>query len=95
MPVYSKKQVQVGALLSDKALTEVPAEYFNYSNIFLIENAAELSKNTGMNKHIIKLEKSKQPPFGPIYILGLVELKTWKTYIKTNLANGFIVKPST
>ena len=43
-----------------------------------------------MDEHIIKLEEDKQPLFGPIYSLGLVELETFKTYIKTNLANGFI-----
>ena len=43
-----------------------------------------------MNEHAIELEKSKQPPFGLIYSLGPVELETLKTYIETNLANGFI-----
>ena len=43
-----------------------------------------------MNEHAIKIEQGKQPLFGPIYSLGLVELETLKTYIKTNLANGFI-----
>ena len=65
-------------------------EYSNYSNVFLAENAAELLENTGMNEHAIKLEEDKQPLFGPIYSLGPVELETLKTYIKTNLANGFI-----
>ena len=46
-----------------------------------------------MNEHAIKLEEGKQPLFGPIYSLGLVELETLKTYIKTNLANSFI-RPS-
>ena len=50
----------------------------------------ELPKNTKMNEYTIELEKSKQPPFGPIYSLGPVELEMLKTYIKTNLANGFI-----
>ena len=43
-----------------------------------------------MINHIIKLEKGKQPPFDPIYNLRPVELETLKTYIKTNLAYGFI-----
>ena len=43
-----------------------------------------------MNDYAIKLEESKQPPFEPIYSLGLVELEILKTYIKANLANGFI-----
>ena len=51
---------------------------------------AEFPENTGMNEHAIKLEEGKQPPFGPIYSLGFVELETLKTYIKTNLGNSFI-----
>ena len=46
-----------------------------------------------MNEHAIKLEEGKQSSFGHIYSLGPVELETLKTYIKTNLANGFI-RPS-
>ena len=38
----------------------------------------------------IGLEPGKQPPYGPIYSLGAVELGTLKTYIETNLANVFI-----
>ena len=49
-----------------------------------------LPEHTGINDHAIKLEDSKQPPYKQIYSLGLVELKTLKTYIETNLANGFI-----
>ena len=59
----------------------------------MAENAIELPENIGMNKHAIELEENKQLPFGPIYSLGPVELETLKTYIKTNLANGFI-RPS-
>ena len=91
--VHSERQAQVGALLFDKAPTKVPAEHSDYSDVFSAENAAELPENTGMNEHVIELEESKQPPFGPIYSLGPVELETLKTYIETNLANGFI-RPS-
>ena len=90
MPVHSKKQAQVGALLFDKAFTKVPAEYSDYSNVFSTENATELPENTGINEHAIKLEEDKQPLFGPIYSLEPVELETLKTYIETNLANAFI-----
>ena len=90
MPVHSERQAQVGALLFDEAPTKVPAEYSDYSDVFSAENAAELPENTGMNEHAIELEEGKQPPFGPIYSLGPVELETLKTYIETNLANGFI-----
>ena len=90
MPVHSKKQAQVGALLFNKALIEVLAEYSDYNNIFSAEYAAKLPENTGMNEHTIKLEKGKQPLFGPIYSLKSVELETLKTYIEINLTNGFI-----
>ena len=94
MPVHSKRQAQieaqVGALLLNKALTEVPTEYSNYSNIFSVEYAAELPENTGINEHAIKLEEGKQLFFESIYSLGPVELETLKTYIETDLANGFI-----
>ena len=97
MPVYSKRQAQikaqVGALLFNQAFIEVPAEYSDYSNVFSAEYVAELPENTEMNKHAIKLKEDKQPPFGPIYSLGPVELKTLKTYIKTILTNSFI-RPS-
>ena len=83
-------RAQVGILLFNKAPTKVPVEYSNYTNFFSAENAAELLENIGINEHNIELEEGKQPPFGPIYSLGPVELKTLKTYIKTNLANGFI-----
>ena len=81
MLMYSKKQAQVGVLLFDKAFTKISAEYSDYSNVFSAEKTAKLPENIGMNEHAIKLEKNRQPPFGSIYSLGLVELKTLKTYI--------------
>ena len=93
MLVHSERHAQVGALLFDKAPTKVPAEYSDYNDVFSAENAAELPENTRINEHVIELEEGKQQPFGPIYSLGSIELETLKTYIKTNLANGFI-RPS-
>ena len=88
--VQIQDKAQVGALLFNQIPTEVSVEYSNYSDVFLAENAAELSENTGMIEHAIKLEEGKQPSFGPIYSLGPVELETLKTYIETNLSNNFI-----
>ena len=94
MLVHFKRQAQiktqVKVLVFNKAPTKVLMEYFNYNDIFLAEYVVELSENTKINEHIIKLEEGKQPLFGSIYNLGPVELKTLKTYIKINLANGFI-----
>ena len=93
MPVHFERQAQVRALLFDEAPTAVLAEYSDYSNVFSAENIAKLLENTGINKHAIELKEGKQPLFWPIYSLGPVELEILKTYIKTNLANGFI-RPS-
>ena len=61
----------------------------NNNNIFSIKNKVELSKYTGINYYIFKLE-DKQSLFGLIYSLGLIKLKTLKTYIEINVANSFI-----
>ena len=59
IPVHAEKQAQVGALIFNKALTEVSVEYSDYSNVFLAENAAEIPENTKINEHAIKLEEGK------------------------------------
>ena len=66
------------------------AKYLDFADVFSKESAEVLPKRIGINKHAIELEDGKQSPYKPIYSLGPVELETLKTYIKTNLANGFI-----
>ena len=83
-------QAQVGALLFGKAFIKIPLEYFKYSNIFSAKNIVELLEYTKINNYDIDLKKGKQLLFGSIYSLRLIELKTLKTYIKTNLVNYFI-----
>ena len=90
IPIYFKKQAQIGALLFNKTFFEVLAKYSNYNNIFSAKNIVKLSKNTKINKHAIKLEKSKQLLFNLIYSLKKVKLETLKTYIKINLTSSFI-----
>ena len=85
-----EKQAQVRALLFDKAFSEVSVKYSDYINVFLIENLVKLPKNIKINEYTIKLEAGKQPPFEPIYSLGLIKLEILKTYIETNLTNNFI-----
>ena len=91
MPIYSFCQAQVAAPMSKK--TGIPAEYSDFSNVFSSDSPAELPEYTGINDHPINLLDDKQPLYGPIYSLGLVELETLKTYIKANPASGFI-RPS-
>lgn len=59
-------------------------------DVFSLNLTAELLKYTGIKDLTIKLIDGKQSPYRPIYSLGMVELETLKTYIKINLANGFI-----
>ena len=78
------------ALIQDEAPTKVPPEYADYADVFSFDLAMKLPKNIGINEHAIELQDDKQPPYGPIYSPGPVELETLKTYIKTHLKTGFI-----
>ncbi len=53
-------------------------------------STAELPEHTGIKDHAINLVEDKESLYGPIYSLRPVELETLKTYIKKNLARGFI-----
>ena len=86
--IHPTRKVQL-ALLPTKEVT-VPTEYSDFTDVFLEKFANVFSERTRANEHAIELEEGKQIPYGPIYSLVPVELKTFKTYIKTNLANGFI-----
>ena len=68
----------------------MPIKYSDFADVFLKKSAKVPPKRTRVHEHAIKLEEGKQPPYGPIYSLRPVELETFKTYIETNLANGFI-----
>ncbi len=91
--IYPSRAAQIAPLQWDKAPTEIPAEYFNYADMFSVDLAIELPENTSMNEHAIQLIEGKQPPYGPIYTLNLVELETLKAWIKTPIKTGFI-RPS-
>ena len=82
------KKAQMALLLAKKVI--VPVKYLDFADFFLKKSANILPKQIGVNKFAIRLQKDKQLPYGPIYNLGPVELKTFKTYIKTKLVNGFI-----
>ena len=86
--IHLARKAQIALLLTIKIT--VLAKYLDFADIFLEKLANILSEQIGVNKYTIKFEKGKQPPYGPIYSLRPVELEIFKTYIKTNLANGFI-----
>ena len=91
--VYPSQKPQISILITEEALIKVPTEYLDFADVFSPNLASELSKHTGINNHAIELVKDQQPPYGPIYSLGPVELESLKAYIETNLVNA-LIKPS-
>ena len=89
--IYPDREAQIAFLLTKKV--KILDKYSDFTNFFSKEKALVLPERTELNKHAIDLENGKQPPYGPIYSLGPIELETLKTYIKTHLKTGFI-RPS-
>ena len=90
MRILPARAAQIATLKQDEVPTKVPPKDTDYADVFSFDLAMELPENTGINKHAIELQDGKQPPYGPIYSLGPVELETLKTYIETHLKTGFI-----
>ena len=90
MAIHLTRQAQIALLQAEIASVTVPEEYSNYADVFSENLAMVLSEHTKINTHTINHEEDKQPPYGSIYGLGPLEIETLKTYIETNLANGFI-----
>ena len=91
MAIHPARKAQIALLVAKEV--QILSKYSDFSDVFLEEKALILPEVTELNQHAIKLQKGQQPSYGPIYSLGTVELEILKTYIKTNLANGFI-RPS-
>ncbi len=91
--VYPSRRAQIAHLKANEAPTKVPSEYADFADVFSSKLAVELPEHTGINDHIIELVDDWQPPYGPIYSLGPMELEILKAYIENNLASGFI-RPS-
>ena len=91
MIIYLAQKTQIALLLAEKVT--IPEEYSDFANIFSKKLVGVLSECMGINKKVMELQKSKQPPYGLIYSLGQVKLKILKTYIKINWDNNFI-RPS-
>ena len=88
MAINLARKAQIALLVAKEV--KIPTKYSDFSDIFLEEKALILLKTTELNQYAIKLQEDQQPSYGPIYSISLVELKILKTYIETNLANGFI-----
>ena len=91
MSIHPAKEAQIASLIAEEVT--ILTDYSDFLDIFSEERALVLPEITDLNQHAIELQKGQQPPYGPIYSLGPVKLETLKTYIETNLANGF-TRPS-
>ena len=89
--IHPNREAQIASLPTEEV--KILDKYSDFTNVFSEEKALVLPERTELNEHAIDLEDGKQPPYGPIYSLGPVELETLKTYIKTHLKTGFI-RPS-
>ena len=86
--LYPAQKVEIVLLVGKKV--KILIKYLDFSNVFLKEKALSLPEAIELNQYAIKLQKDYQSSYKLTYSLGLVELKILKTYIKTNLINGFI-----
>lgn len=82
------QKAQIALLIAKKVFILV--KYLDFRDIFPKKLAAKLFECFDINKYLINLELGKQSSYKPIYSFSSVELKTLKTYIKINLASGFI-----
>lgn len=86
--IYQGKKAQKFFLFIEKITILV--KYLNFINVFSKKLIKLLPERNRTNHPTIRLKKGNQPPFNLIYSLGLIEFKTFKTYIKTYLTIGFI-----
>lgn len=93
LEIYSFHRAQIAFLKADKVFTSIFSKFFDCADVFSKDLVAKLWEYTRIDNYTINLVEDQQPPYNLIYNLRLIELKTLKTYIKTNLANGF-KKPS-
>ena len=89
--IHPDRAAQIASLLTEEV--KIPDKYSDFTDVFSEEKALVLPERTELNEHAINLEDGKQPPYGPIYSLGPVELETLKIYIETYLKTG-LIRPS-
>lgn len=88
MTIYPAREVQIALLLIKEVI--MSTRYTDFADVFSKKSVKVLPKTININNHTIKFVDSKQPLYELMYNLNLIELETLKTYIQTNLANGFI-----
>lgn len=82
------QKAQIALLVVKEVIISI--KYSDFTDVFSKKLPVELFECSDIIKDSINSEYSKQLPYSLIHTLRLVEFKTLKSYIKTNLANGFI-----
>ena len=75
--IHLDREAQIASLLTEEV--KIPDEYLDFTDVFSEEKALVLAERTKLNEHAINLENGKEPPYGPIYSLGLLKLEALKT----------------
>lgn len=86
--IYAFWQAEIFLLEIEKVT--ISSKYTDYINVFSLDSAAELPKDTGINNYFTDLIDNKQLFYNPIYSLGSIKLEMLKIYIEINVANSFI-----
>lgn len=73
----------------DKTLICILSKYAEFANVFFKNLVVELPKHTKINNYSIDLIHGYEPLYKLIHSIQSVELETLKTYIKTNITNGY------
>ena len=86
--IYLAQEAQIALLIVKKV--KMATKYLDFLDIFLKKKFLVLLAIINLSQYIIELQKGQQLVYRPIHSLSLVKFKILKTYIKTNLINGFI-----
>jgi Reverse transcriptase (RNA-dependent DNA polymerase)/RNase H-like domain found in reverse transcriptase len=80
-----------GISLASLGLQEptLPEEYQDFADVFA-ENEEDHLPQASSVQHSIKTEEGKPVPYGPIYPLSQLELRTLREYIEDSLQKGWI-----
>ncbi len=71
-------------------MTDVPAEYHDFADVFSDSLSKKLPKHRPYNLKI-NIEEGTSPPLGPCYSLLESELKALHEFFDDNLHSGFII----
>jgi len=86
-----------GCTEAERTITDngsfIPTKDSEFVEVFSKVKAETLAPHCSID-HTIDLEPGFKLPYGRIYNLWQVELRTLKAYIKTNQANGLIQRSS-